>query len=132
VRISVQIIENWSEVSGVVRTCSSSPDVAGFVAVEVAVEKVNPVEGFANLLGNTGGKPLVVLVPGELAKSLHISPGVMIACRVRRANLDRTFVHRNHISIHRSSCHAIFKVLGGSGLVPKHRSRASRWSVLRV
>jgi hypothetical protein len=100
--MSVQIIENWSDVNGVVRSCNPSPDVGGFRAVEVVVEKVNPVEGFANLLGDTEGKPLVVLMPEELVKSLRIARGVMIACRVRRANLDRTFVHRNYVSVHRS------------------------------
>lgn len=100
--MSVQIIENWSDVTGTVRSCQPSPDVAGFVAVEIAGEQVNPVEGFANLLEYAAGKNLVVLVPEELVKSLAITPGNVIACRVRRANLNRAFVHRNHISVHHS------------------------------
>jgi|SRR5512143_1179147 hypothetical protein len=100
--MSVQIIENWSDVTGVVQSCQSSPDVAGFMAVELAVEKVNPVEGFANLLGHMAGKTLVVLVPEELAKSLDITPGDAIEGRMRRANLDRIFVHRKYLSVRRS------------------------------
>ena len=98
----VQMIENWSDVNGVVQSCNPSPDLAGFVAVDVAVKNVKPVEGFANLLGYTEGKSLVVLIPVELVRSLGIAPGVIIACRVRLANLNRAFVHRNHISIHSS------------------------------
>ena len=98
--MSVQIIENWSDVTGTVRSCRPSPSIAGFVEVEIAVEQVNAVEGFANLLEHTAGKNLVVLVPEELVKSLNITRGDRIACRVRRATLDRAFVHRNYISVH--------------------------------
>lgn len=96
----MQIIENWSDISGTVLSLQPSPSVSGFIEVELQVEKVNPVEGFANLLGDWEGKPLVVLIPEELVRSLDIRPGNAIECRVRRANLDRSFVHRNHISVH--------------------------------
>ena len=96
----MQIIENWSDIKGIVRSLQPSSDVSGFIQVEVQVEKVDPVEGFANLLGHMEGNPLVVLIPEELVKSLDIRPGKRIEARVRRANLDRSFVHRNHISVH--------------------------------
>jgi hypothetical protein len=99
----MQIIENWSDIKGIVRSLRPSPTVSGFVEVELLVNKVNPVEGFANLLSDAEGKSLVVLIPEELVKSLHIDPGDVIECRVRRANLDRSFVHRNHISVHHAS-----------------------------
>lgn len=96
----MQIIENWSDIKGIVRSLQPSPTISGFMEVELQVEKVNPVEGFANLLGDWEGKPLSVFIPEELVNSLDIRPGTMLECRVRRANLDRSFVHRNHISIH--------------------------------
>ncbi len=99
----MQIIENWSDINGIVRSLQPSPTVSGFIEVELQVEKVNPVEGFANLLRDSEGKSLVVLIPEELVKSLDIRPGTVIECRVRRANLDRSFVHRNHISVHHAS-----------------------------
>jgi hypothetical protein len=98
----VQIIENWSDVRGVVRSCYPSPDVGGFIAVEVVVARVLPVEGFANLLAHKEGESLEVLIPEELIKFLGIVQGVTIACRVRRAGRDRVFVHRNHLSAHAS------------------------------
>ncbi len=100
--MSVQIIENWSDITGKVRACEPSPNVAGFMAVEIAVEQVKAVEGFANLLGQAVGTNLMVLVPDELVKALAITAGDMITCRVRRANLERSFVHRNYVSVHRS------------------------------
>ena len=95
----MQIIENWSDINGIVRLSQPSPNVSGFVEVELLVEKVNPMEGSANLLGDMEGKSLVVHVPEDLFKSLDINPGDRVVCRVRRANLDQTFVHRNHISV---------------------------------
>jgi hypothetical protein len=100
-KMSVQIIENWSGIRGVVLSCSPSP-VAGSVAAEVKANNVKPAEGFANLLGQAEGNLLLLLVPQELAESLEIAPGDTIGCRVRRASLDRTFVHRNFISVNHS------------------------------
>jgi hypothetical protein len=95
----MQIIENWSDINGIVRSLHPSPTVSGFTEVELQVEKVQPVEGFANLLGDSEGKSLVVLMPEELVRSLDIHPGDVIECRVRRASLDRSFVHRHHVSV---------------------------------
>jgi hypothetical protein len=97
--MQVPIIENWSDVSGTVLSMEPSPDIQGFVAVELAVERVDPVEGYANLLAHVAGAQLVVHVPEEVAQNLGLGPGDAVQCRVRRAGLDRAFVHREHISI---------------------------------
>ena len=95
----VQIIENWSEIKGTVLSVEPSTDVHEFVAAAVAVDHVTPLEGFANLLTDVVGKEIVVLIPEELARSLDIKPGSVITCRVRKAGLNRIFVHRQHISV---------------------------------
>ena len=96
---SVQIVENWSDVTGVVRSYQPAADTIGFMAVELTVQKVSPVEGFTNLLEQLEGKSLVVLMPEELVKPLNIGLGDIITCRVRRAGTNRVFVHRDHLSI---------------------------------
>ena len=96
---SVQIVENWSDITGVVRFYQPSPDVAGFMAMELSVEKVTPVAGFPNLLEHTQGKSLVVLMPEELVKSFNVHLGDTLTCRVRRAGPDRVFVHSEYISV---------------------------------
>ena len=98
----MQIIENWSDINGTVRSSLQPPHIDGFIEVEILVEKVDSVEGFANLLEQMEGKSLFVLVPEELVRSLDIAPGDTIECRVRRAGLDQSFVHRNRISVHHS------------------------------
>ncbi len=99
--MSVQIVENWSDVRGEVRSCGPSPAVKGFAAVELAVRAVDPVPGFANLLGEAVGTSLLVHVPQELADSLSIAPGSVVSCRVRRAGPDKAFVHRDGIVVRR-------------------------------
>jgi len=97
--MSVQIIENWSDVEGVVDSFPGSSGLRGFVAVQLTVSKVKAVEGFANLLKDIEGKSLVVLIPEELAASQHITKGLMIGCRVRCASPGKMFVHQDYLSV---------------------------------
>lgn len=99
-RVSVQIIENWTEIHGTVRSVAPSTDVREFVAVTVAVDRATTLEGFANLLTDVVGKEITVLIPEELARSLDIKQGSVITCRVRKAGSNRIFAHRQHISAH--------------------------------
>lgn len=98
--MSTSIIENWSDINGIVQSCNPSSDMNGFIEVRVAVEKVSSVDSFANLLGHAQGGLLLVLIPEELVRFLGIESGVGIECRVRQAGLHRVFVHRDRIIVH--------------------------------
>jgi hypothetical protein len=95
----VQIVENWSDITGSVHSCNPSEAVAGFTEVIVAVERVSPVAEFPNLLTDRAGGRLTVLMPGELVLSLGVAPRKRLSCRVRRAGRDRVFVHREHVAV---------------------------------
>lgn len=95
----MQIIENWSDIEGVVTAVHPSSDVPGFAAVELRPSTVQPVEGFPNLLEDTESKPMIVLVPEALQESSRIRPGDVLSCRVRRAAPGRIFVHREHVRL---------------------------------
>lgn len=97
--MSVQIIENWSRIAGIVRTLQPSTEVKGFTIADVEVEQVTPVEGFPNLLEGAEGQTLPIHIPDELVDQLRIEALDRIECRVRRAGPDRYFVHRQEISI---------------------------------
>lgn len=97
--MSVQIIENWSDIVAQIRKISPSSDVTGFSDVEMLVEQVNEVKGFANLLNDAIGKQITVYFPDDRIEGLDITPGCVISCRVRRARLNTNFVHREHISV---------------------------------
>lgn len=97
--MAVQIIENWSKIIGIVQSLQPSPDVVGFMAVEVVVQAVEPVEGFPNLLEDAVGKNLIIHVPEALAGELGMTIFDWIECQVRRAGPDRYFVHREHVIV---------------------------------
>ena len=47
--MDVQVIENWSEIEGKVAAVTPHPELAGYVTATIDVERVSPVEGYANL-----------------------------------------------------------------------------------
>lgn len=95
----VSIIENWSDIVGEVRQMRPEVDVPGFTCVEMDVRRVEGVEGFANLLEDAVGKRLAVYFPAYRVVELGILVGSVVACRVRRAGIDRIYVHREHIEV---------------------------------
>jgi hypothetical protein len=105
--MSVSMIENWAFIQGLVQAVSESQDLAGFDLVDVLVENVEPVEGYPDLirtyLDEEDEPRLPVLMPAELVVEYAIETGVLLECRVRRAGLDRVFVHREYVTVHRPS-----------------------------
>jgi hypothetical protein len=101
--MAVQIIENWSKIIGIVRSLQLSTEVVEFMAVEVEVQAVEPVEGFPNLLGDAVGKNLIIHVPEALAVELGMTILDRIECRVRQAGPNRYFVHREHVIVMHSN-----------------------------
>ena len=97
--MGVPIIENWSTITGVIRSISPSKELAQFVVVTVAVDRVDPVDGFANLLSGVAGHDLDILVPQDIAQHTGLQERKRITCRVRRAGRDRTFVHQQYITV---------------------------------
>jgi hypothetical protein len=103
--MSVSMIENWAIIQGLVQAISESRELDGFDLVDVLVENVETVEGYPNLvksyLDEANEPRLPVLMPVETVVDYHIEVGVIVECRVRRAGLDRVFVHREYVSVHR-------------------------------
>jgi hypothetical protein len=98
--VDVQIVENWTDISGVVRERRAAGR-EGFEMVEISVERAQPVQGYANLLGETKGTYLEVLVPEALVARHGIDAGDAITCRVRLGTRRQVFVHQEHISLRR-------------------------------
>ena len=97
--MAVQIIENWSKVTGIAQSLQPSTEVDEFMVVDVEVQSVEPVEGFPNLLEDAVGKILAIHLPEAFAEKLGITPLDRIECRVRKAGLDRYFVHREYVTV---------------------------------
>ena len=95
--MSVRIVENWSDLVARVQDIHLAEDLDGFEALELYVEESFEVEGYPNLLAQSIDTSIVVYFPAEVVKTLEISPGRVVSCRVRRADLIRNFVHREFI-----------------------------------
>jgi hypothetical protein len=86
----VSMAENWADVAGTVARVAPS-EREGFVAVDVAVDRVEPVAGVANLLEGTEGQTVTVQLPVELADSAGVEVGAPVAWRLRRGGLEDVF-----------------------------------------
>ena len=82
-----QIIENWSELRGRIEDVTVLEGDA--VDLDLLVDAVEPVPGFANLLAETRGRSIRVRLPLEGAEMPR--PGDDLRVRVRKAAPDRYF-----------------------------------------
>lgn len=85
----VQIVENWTELSGRIEGTKPSDVADKFVTVNVAVQETKPVSGFANLLQDLPGKTVAVEVQKATAEKWKV--GDVISCRVRLGGNRKIF-----------------------------------------
>lgn len=102
--MNVQIVENWTNIVGEVRSYTFEGEIPGFASVEIAVTQTQPVEKypgifFPNFLENATNQVIHVNVPQSVAAQLKITPGANIVCRVRCGGLTSIFVHPQYISV---------------------------------
>ncbi len=79
----VQVIENRSDLEGTVRDVKDDPARPGHALVTLDVSSVQNVESFPNLLGETMGNRVEIVMPAGKAGPLR--PGSVVRCRSRRA-----------------------------------------------
>ncbi len=91
--VQVQIVENWSDIEGVICGSHPSRDLRDHTVVEIRVDKVKPVEDYPNLLGESEGKTIEVLVRQETLSGIDVTEDRKVVCRVRRAGPKKIFAH---------------------------------------
>lgn len=88
----VSVVENWTDMEGIVLSFKQSEAFPKFLKVELKIEKTRDVRGFPNLLGNTKGKTLSIYVPVDLATKLQLETGIRISFRAR-GGMREVFAH---------------------------------------
>lgn len=88
----VQVIENRADVRGWVRRARPALDRQDCLTVDLEIEKVRPVEGYANLFEGAVGTTLPVLVPARFGHRLAGGGPVRVEARIRRATPTAVFV----------------------------------------
>lgn len=89
----VQIVENWSRVTGTVESFAPSADPEHLGVLRLRVDAVHPVEPFANLMAGYEGRIIEVSIPASLLPLLDLAPGRTLALRLRRGGLTAVFCH---------------------------------------
>jgi hypothetical protein len=93
----VRAIENWAELTGIVREVKPRPDVPQMSNVVLAVERADDVEGYPNMLADAPGRDLTVSI--ETEKLGGVAPGAKVRGRARRDDLEIVTVHPHGFSM---------------------------------
>jgi hypothetical protein len=91
----MQIVENWTDVTGKVAGVEPGEAGDGLVKVNLKVSRTHEVKGYANLLAETKGQILAVHLPQAAADELKL--GDKVSCRLRRSGQQRIFAHPEQI-----------------------------------
>ena len=93
----VQAVENWADIRGRIVQLDELSESEPFVEVEVDVDDVRPVAGFANLLAWSAGQRIRVRIPREQARGLGLAVGQSLDCRVQKTGRQHVYAHTEHI-----------------------------------
>jgi hypothetical protein len=93
----MQIVENWSDVDGVVKQLTASPSDPSHKLATVEIHSVQPVAAFPNLLASHTGKVVTIRIPEEAVQRCGMTAGNHVRLRVRQAGPDRFFSHPDHV-----------------------------------
>src|SRR5262245_29739737 len=94
----MQIMENWADIRGRIRSLNEPGDFAGFVTALIDVQSVAPVPGFANLFEQVVGDTVRVNIPQAAVQQFSLSPGRLVTCRVRKGGPHTAFAHPEQVS----------------------------------
>ena len=95
----MQIVENWSEITGTILATETSIKPKNYNAMTIAVEAIEPVEDYPELISQMVEQEANVYINSDLYESLRLRPGTLIRSRVRLGNTGRLFVHPQHIEV---------------------------------
>jgi hypothetical protein len=95
----VQVVENWASLEGTVRSTRPSQLGPDYVEVDLAVERVEPVEGFRNLFPEAENTVISVTFPGDIVEKLGLRAGDRIRCQARKASPFAAFAKADEVRI---------------------------------
>src|SRR3954470_12785028 len=95
-RVMVQVVENWSLLTGTGREVKADPELPDPLLVTVEVDAVDPVarrsgDHYPNLLADTAGQRLVITVPRDAGETAGLAPGRRMRATVQRSSPFRCF-----------------------------------------
>jgi hypothetical protein len=94
----MQVIENWADIRGTIRSVNDEGDCPGFLTALIDVQTVSPVSGFANLFQGAGGQTIRVNIPKAAVQQSPLTPGQFVTCRIRKGGPHTAFAHPELVS----------------------------------
>ncbi len=95
----VRIAPNGAHLRGTVVGVEDTGDPSGFLQVTVRVADIGPIARTANMFEQQRGEEVRVLMAGPLVAKLKVRPGMELEADVRRADLHRSFVNPERVSV---------------------------------
>ena len=89
----VQIVENWAELTGTVRSVGECDKGADHCLVLLEIEQVADVEGFPNLVRVNPGEVVPVIARREALERAGVAQDSHVRGQVRRATPSEIFAH---------------------------------------
>jgi hypothetical protein len=83
--VNVQVVENWVVIEGSIAAITPHPDLAGYAVATIAVDRVSPLDGLANLFQDAAGQTIPVNILSTKADELALRPPMRIRLRIRKA-----------------------------------------------
>lgn len=87
----VQIIENWADIVGRVTAVKPHPTLKDYVLVEIQVDQVTAVAGFANLFADAVGHTMIVNVAAT-PDHPALQNSRPLRWRIRKGGPDSAFI----------------------------------------
>jgi hypothetical protein len=95
----VQIVENWADLTGIIREVQPDRRVADHLALGIEVIAVTPVAGFPNLFADAVGTTIPITVRATTGVTANLPIGGTIHCRVRKTGPGRGFADPDHLQV---------------------------------
>ncbi|MET0908011.1 MAG: hypothetical protein ABWZ99_00970 [Ilumatobacteraceae bacterium] len=89
----VQMVENWAELTGTVRSIVGSDKGPGHRTVLVEADTITDVEGYPNLLEAKVGDVVPIIVRHDVLDRSGMAEGCHVHGRVRKATPFDVFAH---------------------------------------
>ena len=95
----VNIVENWTELSGTIKSMEPDGSLTGFLRMILQIERTSPVKNFPDLVKARPNEEITVKIKKSEAEKLKLETGDNIKGIIRAAGLNNYFFKPDSIII---------------------------------
>jgi len=95
----VNIVENWTELSGKIKSIAPDESLTGFFRMILQIEKTSPVMNFPNLVKARANEEIIIKIKKTEAEKFKLKTGDTIKGIIKAASLNNYFFKPDSIVI---------------------------------